>query len=275
MKPDIIASAANPSIKRISALRQKKYRDESGLFIAEGLRLVEESIRSGWHIEYLVYTELQFQNPDFFVLQHELAKQQTLQPAKFLQVTDAVYHKLSETETPQGILAVVKKRSVSLTEMLTSVENPLLVILDGIQDPGNGGTIIRTADAAGCTGVIALKGCVDLYSGKTLRSTMGSVFHLPAVEGEAAPTVNAGLKSAGIALFAATLDAETLYYDADFSRPAAIVFGNEGNGLSPEMRKELSSPRRRIRIPIYGQAESLNVAMASAIILYEAARQRR
>lgn len=148
---------------------------------------------------------------------------------------------------------------------------PFYVVLDGVQDPGNAGTIIRTADAAGASGVILTKGSVDIYDEKTVRATMGSLFHLPVVSGVSAEELTAWAKERGLQLYAAALDvAARPHFSCDFTKPTAIVFGNEGNGVSTELLAQAET----VYIPMYGTAESLNVGTSAAIVLYEAVRQR-
>ena len=148
---------------------------------------------------------------------------------------------------------------------------PLIVVLDGIQDPGNAGTIIRTADAAGCTGVVILKGATDIYAGKTVRATMGSLFHLPVWEGVAAGELITALRSANIGILATALQNADIYYQVDLKKPVAVILGNEGQGVGREL---IDKADGCLTIPLVGAAESLNVAVAAGVILYEAVRQR-
>lgn len=264
---EVITSLQNDTIKLASSLKQKKQRDATGLFVAEGIRLIEEVCSADWQVNTCFYTEGVSGNKRAELLLDLLQNKH----CRMLKVSDAVYKKISDTDQPQGMMAIVKKREHLLSTIL-AVEKPFIVILDTIQDPGNLGAIIRTADAAGATGVVLTKGCTDLYSSKTVRATMGSLFHLPIVEGVNSEVLIHSLQERNIHIAATSLTSSSLYYEADFDQPAAVIFGNEGNGVSAEL---LCKANSRIFIPILGRAESLNVAASAAVILYEAVRQRR
>ncbi|SDF23703.1 TrmH family RNA methyltransferase [Sporolituus thermophilus] len=264
---DVITSPNNQIIKKVASLKQKKYRDEYNLFAVEGIRLVEEAAGSAWRPAICFYTE-----------KAAAAKrvQSTLEilaakGCRIVEVSDNVYTKITDTDQPQGILCVMEKKQYTFSDLQAS-DRALIVILDNVQDPGNIGTVVRTADAAGCCGVILTKGCADLFSGKTVRATMGSLFHLPVITGVTEQEVAAFLEQRNIRLLATALDASSLYHDVDLRGPVAIVFGNEGAGVSKAI---LEKADERVYIPLYGRAESLNVAVAAAVILYEARRQRR
>ncbi|CVK17394.1 TrmH family RNA methyltransferase [Sporomusa sphaeroides] len=265
---EFISSPANRLIKEVVSLKQKKYRDSLGLFIAEGVRLIEECAVAGWSVATCIYTEAAAARDRTRSLIERLEKLN----CQLAVVPDSLYNKISDTEQPQGIMVIVKKRQATLESMVAAGENPpLVVVLDGIQDPGNVGTIIRTADAAGCTGVIALKGSADIYAGKTVRASMGSLFHLPVVEGITSLELITWLQRCRVRLLATSLQQSELYYRTRLACPVAIVLGNEGQGVSPELLEAADSC---VNIPLIGQAESLNVAVAAGIILYEAVRQR-
>ena len=264
---EIIASPHNSLVKTVASLRQKKYRDELGLFTVEGVRLSEEIVAAGWPVESCVYTAAAADDSRAAVLLDALRGKR----CRLVQVSDQIYAKISDTQQPQGIMLVAAKRTVSFADVLARSPRPLIAVLDGIQDPGNAGTIIRTADAAGCSGVVMLRGCADPYAGKTVRATMGSLFHLPVVANMASDDFLRDLAAVAIPLIATDLTGATVYSAARLSGPAAIVFGNEGAGVGAEL---LAKAAERIIVPIYGKAESLNVATAAAVILYEAARQR-
>ena len=264
---EVITSLQNDTIKLASALKQKKQRDATGLFIAEGIRLIEEVCSADWQVETCFYTEAVAGNKRAELLLNLLQDKH----CRMLKVSEAVYNKISDTDQPQGIMAIVKKREHLLSTILAD-EKPFVVILDTVQDPGNLGTVIRTADAAGASGVVLTKGCTDLYSSKTVRATMGSLFHLPIVDGVSYEELIHSLQEKNIHIAATSLTSSSLYYEANFNQPAAVIFGNEGNGVSEEL---LCKANSRIFIPILGRAESLNVAASAAVILYEAVRQRR
>lgn len=185
------------------------------------------------------------------------------------EATTEVMAKCSDTVHHQGVFAVIRKYHRSLQEVLDEPD-ALVLAADRVQDPGNAGTMIRSADAAGATAVILGKGCVDLYNPKTIRSTMGSLFHLPVLEWDLKDALRQAAER-GIRIVSATLDAEQSFYDIDFTRSTWILMGSEAHGVSPDL---LSLVNQRVKIPMKGRAESLNVAMASTIVLYEAFRQR-
>lgn len=263
----VITSLQNQIVKLAAGLKQRKNRDATGLFAAEGIRLLETALAAGWQSEYCLYTEQALANRRAQAV-IDLLKEQN---CRMITVSEAVYAKISDTEQPQGIMVLIRKQTPELPEVLKE-KCPLLVILDSVQDPGNLGAVIRTADAAGATAVILTKGCTDLYAGKAVRATMGSLFHLPVVAGVDHETLTEILRSNDITLMASSLNSANSYWETDFTSPSAIVFGNEGQGVSQTL---LDTAASRIYIPILGSAESLNVAAAAAVILYEAARQRR
>lgn len=265
---EIVTSPHNQLVKTAAALRRKKYREELGLFVVEGLRLAEEMIAAGWPAEICIFTAAAAAKPRAARMLGHLENKR----CRLVEVSDAVYAKITDTQEPQGFMLIAPPRKAVVADILSRPAPALIAILDGVRDPGNAGTLIRTADAAGCSGVILLKGCVDLYAGKTIRATMGSLFHLPVVEGVSRRELISALAAAAIPIAAATLDGAIAYTAADLAGPVAVVFGNEGEGVSGEI---VACATARLAIPIYGKAESLNVAAAAAVILYEAARQRR
>lgn len=265
---EFVSSPHNSIIKLAASLKQRKKRDELGLFVAEGIRLVEDAITSSCKLQALIYTTNLKKN-----LRVQGILRRVNGKCRLIEVPDNIYSKISDTEQPQGIMAVLEKMEKNLIELANfeEQENLLIVVLDSVQDPGNVGALIRTADAAGCSAVIMTKGCADLFSGKTIRASMGSVFHLPVFTNVSLVELLEFVKIRKIKLLATSLESSDVYCDAKFSESVAIVFGNEGNGIS---HKLLMAAEKRLYIPIIGQAESLNVAAAAAIILYEAVRQR-
>ena len=177
---------------------------------------------------------------------------------------------MSDTQTPQGILCLVKIPSYSLEDVLAG-ENPLILVLEDLQDPGNVGTILRTGEGAGVTGVIMSRNTVDLFNPKTIRSTMGSVYRMPFFCAEDMGAVMDALSARRICTCAAHLRGERSYTQEDYRRPCAFLIGNEGNGLSDSLAGRAD---RLVRIPMAGKVESLNAAIASAVLMYEANRQR-
>lgn len=263
-----IASRQNNRIKLAVSLKQKKFRDEMGLFIAEGSRLAEEVLKSDWQIEFCICDEQALKNERILSIVKKLEDFNCL----VYQVNKAIYDKVSDTKEPQGILLVVRKKVYQLQDLVSDGRMPTLILLDRLQDPGNVGTIIRTADAAGCTGIVLLKETADLFSSKTIRSTMGSIFHLPIVTEISTVEILEFMKKNKIVLYVTALDVSAkLYFQADFNQAAAIAFGNEGSGISKAL---LAQAESKLFIPMYGKAESLNVAAATAVMMYESVRQK-
>ena len=194
----------------------------------------------------------------------------TQQSVQVEEVTDKVMKAMTNTVTPQGILAVVEKPEYELSDLLTGT--PLLLVLETIQDPGNLGTIMRTAEGAGVTGIIMSKDTVDLFSPKVVRSTMGSLYRMPFYIAEDLQATICELKRQGITFFAAHLQGKKCYDEYDYKKPTAFLIGNEGNGLTDETA---ALADEKILIPMHGQLESLNAAVAASILSYEAERIRR
>lgn len=242
-------------IQEIQELQKKpKARRETGLFLVEGERIVSEVPEE--YLREIYVTEE-------YAASHEIPENAEVLPAH-------VFEKLSDTKTPQGILAVAAQPTFD-REALIARENGLFLILETIQDPGNLGTIFRTAEGAGVTAIFYNRETADLFSPKTVRSTMGSIFRLPHFEVERVSDAAELLKSRGVTCFAAHLHGTKRYDQADYRGGTAFLIGNEGNGLTEEAA---SLADERILIPMQGRLESLNAAVAASLLLYEAARQR-
>ena len=252
----------NPMVKAAAELKQKKYRQQQGLFLAEGLRTVEEAVRYG-AVQSIFYTAIE-DDRTRAVLEEAAAKQ-----IKLVCVSDKVLKKIADTETPQGIIAVCEMCSKQLDDMLAS--GKMLLVLDRVTDPGNIGTMLRTADAAGVGGLLLLQGCADIYAPKTVRASMGSLFHLPVLSGLSEELLVQAARKAGYELLVTCLDGADNLYKADLQGRLAFVMGNEANGVSPAL---LAAADKRVFIPMQGRAESLNVAMAAGIVMFEALRQK-
>ncbi|MBO8169475.1 MAG: RNA methyltransferase [Thermoanaerobacteraceae bacterium] len=254
-----ITSFQNEKIKEINSLHRKKYRQQKGLYFVEGQRMVEEALQFA-SVRTVVISE-EFADKKYWEMQ--------LQPAgtEILMVPEKLFKKLADTENPQGILAVVKKEKPSLDKIISGN----VLVAAAIQDPGNLGTLIRTAVAAGCAAVITTRGTVDVYNPKVLRSTMGAIFKIPVLDGQPVSQILAWLKNNGLPLIVADVAAEKAYYDVDLARPFALLIGNEN--LGPE-EQVLAAADQLVRIPMLGKTESLNAAIAGSIILYESLRQR-
>ncbi len=253
-----ITSRDNVHIKHVKKLKEKKFRAESLQFIVEGFRFVEEALASSFIVE------------EVFVKESSLEKfndklNKYIENMKIFVVSDNVFKAISSTENSQGILALVNMK-VSNPE----VNRGVYILVDQVQDPGNLGTIIRTAQGAGCVGVILTKGTVDVYNEKTLRSTMGSIFKIPIIE-DVNLYFTKTLLSKEYKLVSSSLDTDDNFYDVDLKGNIIIAVGNEGNGISDEVY-ELSS--YKVKIPMPGNSESLNVSIAAAIMIYESLRQK-
>lgn len=262
-----IESAANKKIKLAQSLQKKKFREREQKFLAEGVRLAEMAVASDWQTDFAFFTNE--------LLTHERGVKllQSLEEKNIpcYELSEKLFERVSTTETSQGILLVMSIKKESL-QFLQAPSQALYVVLDGVQDPGNAGTIVRTADAVGADGVIFLKGSVDAFADKTVRATMGSLFHLPVLTNVTAAELQAFAQQQKVKLLATALDATAKpHFAEDFTSSCAIVLGNEGNGVS----QEILQMAEKIYIPMAGQAESLNVGMSAAIVLYEAMRQRK
>lgn len=246
----IIESKQNQQVKEWKKLHSKKGRRKSGTFIIEGFHLIEEAVKSGVFIKQWIFDE----NTRDIPLEWEIPEQ-----AHFV-VTSRVMKEISETENPQGALAVCKQPENSMSENLKG----RFVLIDEVQDPGNLGTMIRTADAAGLNGVILGQGCVDPYNSKVLRATQGSLFHLPVIEGRLDEWIDR-FKQQEVPVFGTALEGGISYQEAEKSESYALIVGNEGNGVDAKL---LEKTDEILYVPIMGQAESLNVSVATGILLY-------
>ena len=265
-----IESLANSKIKLAAKLHSSAHRKAENMFVAEGVRLAEMAIQSEWPVEYALISDSAVGN------ERAMAAVRLLQDrdCSVYQVDDKLYAKAADTVTPQGLLLVMRPRIFSWRELLRSKDGsaPLLAVLEGVQDPGNVGTIIRTAEALGCSGVVCMENTADIFSDKVVRSSMGAVFNLPIITNVHHEELLEVCHDNELSLVATVLDETAIrHYLADYVSPCAIVFGNEGNGVSDNM---LQDADKKVYIPMSGQAESLNVSAAVAILLYEAFRQR-
>lgn len=260
----LLTSLQNEQVKYVVNLHKRKFREETGEFLVEGWRFVEEAVRRGAEITR-VFVCPERQTEGWPSLAEALAKRKV----PVTMVEEKVLRKMCDTENPQGILAVVTQPKWTWTDLRIPSEQVLL-ILDGIQDPGNCGTILRTALAAGISQVCLTEGTVDLYNLKVLRSTMGAIFSLKILSHCQPKEIVDFCTEQGLQIFAGDVDGENLY-QTDLPLPMALVVGNEGNGPSPIFR---GAGVRRITIPMDHEVESLNVAMATGIILYEIVRRR-
>ena len=254
MENIIIESNQNKIIKEVNSLKAKKERDKTGLFILEGKRLVDE-IPNSWEIKYLLKAESYSEDINF---------------ENVYTVKDSLFEKISETVNPQGILAVCHIKEFDVTNVDYS-NSPFFVVLENVTDPGNMGTLIRTADAAGADGIFLSKGCVDIYNPKVIRATMGSIFHLPIYRNLNLMDLMEDFKNNNVKTLAAHLKGTSTPYKVDMTTACAVIIGNESNGLRDEISEMASD---LVKIPMPGKAESMNAGIAGGILIYEAVRQR-
>ena len=269
-----ISSENNDLIKKVKSLKLKKYRELRKEFFVEGARIVKEALMSSAEIKEIIISEKASENEDIA----ETICMAIKLGCDIYTVSETVFKSISETTNPQGILATIKMADYDLEEMIIAKSidvrkcDKYFVILDEIKDPGNMGTIIRTADAAGFNGVIVSKGCVDVYNPKVLRSTMGSIFHIPINLSQDLSYALKEIKMQNIRVYAAHTKGNLYYYEADMTQSTAIVIGNEAFGISD---KTMESADELISIPITGRAESLNASVAAGILMYEPLRQKK
>ena len=257
----MITSTANAQVKNLAQLIKKsKARTEAGVYIVEGIKMFQEASKDEIVKAYI---------------SEELFEKGTLKDSldgiSYEVLKTEVFNHVADTKTPQGILCVMKQKKYTL-DQLTSAKCPLLLVLENLQDPGNLGTMMRTAEGAGVTGVLLSRGCVDIYNPKTIRSTMGSIYRVPFLYTDDLLGDMDKLHEKGIVTYAAHLKGKGYYDEESYQGPTAFLIGNEGNGLSDELSEKA---KQYIKIPMEGKLESLNAAVAAAILMYEASRQRR
>ena len=252
-----LLSASNKRIKNIQALqRSSKDRRQAGVFIAEGVKMYKEAPKALLQEVYLT---------------PEVLSEVGEPTVPYYLVSSEVFSKISDTQTPQGVLCVLKRPEMSLEELLDISKTPLILLLENLQDPGNLGTILRVGEAAGVTGVVMSKGCVDIFNPKVIRSTMGSVYRMKFTVCDDILEAVSEIKGAGITTYAAHLQGSLGYTEYDYKKPTCFFVGNEGNGLSDEIT---ALADKRLLIPMEGSVESLNAGIAAAVLSYEAHRQR-
>lgn len=257
----MITSSSNQQMKNITALMKKaKTRKEQGLFVVEGRKMYEE-VPAEW-LEKIYVSESFLQEKDAKIL---------LEGREYEVVSDAVFKSVSDTQTPQGIMCLVRMPHYELSELLAGKDTHLLVV-ESVQDPGNLGTMLRTGEGAGITGLIMNQTTVDLFNPKTIRSTMGSIYRVPFfVTDDLAGTIEE-IRQDGVKVYAAHLKGKMQYDEPSYCVGTAFLIGNEGNGLSDAIADMADT---YIRIPMEGQVESLNAAISASLLMYETNRQRR
>lgn len=259
----MITSLQNPKVKEVVKLRDRRTRDESGLFLIEGYRELKRALDAGRKIETL------FSCPELFLGSNEDALKEQCKAALHLECSREVFAKISYRDRPDGLLAVAPQVHLKLADLRLK-KNPFLVVAESIEKPGNLGTILRSCDAAGVDAVIVCDPTTDIHNPNVVRSSVGTLFTLPVLEAGSEATL-AFLKEREIAVVAATPHAKTTFTEADFKVPLAIVVGTEQYGLTENWMKKADIA---VRIPMFGVADSLNVASATTLLLYEVVRQR-
>lgn len=267
MPPDeeTVTSRANPLFKRLLALKERSVAQGGDLCLVEGPKLLDEALAAGARIVEAAAASGAEERP---------ATANTLDALRnrgvpVRRLTKRLLASVSDAETTQGVLALAERPAFDEGRLFDGT--PLIVVAVGIQNPGNLGGLLRTAEAAGASGAYLCGGCADPFSWKALRGSMGSAFRLPQVRGLSVDTVLDRMQDRGVPALAATVDGETRYDQADLRSAAALVFGSEGAGLSQEVQERVHA---RLRVPIVQPVESLNVGVAAGLLLFEAARQR-
>ncbi len=274
MDDTIISSMQNPKLKRLMTLQRKSSeRKSSGLFVVEGLREMEHCLAAGYEIETAFYctakmevtTRKAFKNNPLANLPNGNAPHFT-----WVQVTPEVYEKIAYRGSTEGVVAIVKSKTKTLKDLELS-EKPLIVVLEGVEKPGNLGAILRSADAVNVDAVIVCDPLTDLYNPNLIRSSVGAAFSVPCVTCTTKECIQF-LQDRDIHILTAQLQDSELYYNTDMRGPTAIVMGTEATGLTRAWRKAADA---HIRIPMLGKIDSLNVSVSTAVLLYEAVRQRK
>lgn len=259
---ELITSSDNRWLKRFRCALRQAETSEDGLVGIEGMRLVEDALASRIEVAALLVSASG---------EEHLSRLRAGPPPNvpLLRTTDRLFAGVADTQTPQGIAALVRPRATRFDDLVRGLA--LVVVLAGVQDPGNVGTILRSAEAFGASGVVAAKGTAHPFSPKALRASAGSALRLPVASGLALPVVLAQLRMAGLRLYAASLHGTLPPAQADLRAPSALIIGNEGAGLPAEIER---SADVLLQIPIEAPVDSLNAAVAASVLLYEAARQR-
>ena len=263
---EVITSRVNPKVKAALALRDRRDRDKTGLFLIEGYREISHALKGEVEVEQFFFCEELFLGSN----EDALLEQAEKKGADLIATSQHVFRKLSYRDRPDGLLIVAKKMNRSLEKINIATKTPLIVIAEAIEKPGNLGTILRSADAAGVDLVIVANGCTDIYNPNVVRASVGTLFTIPVVEASNEKALSFCQKEK-IALLAATPEAEIVYTDAPMKESIGIVVGTEQLGLSSFWK---SSCNLHVSIPMRGTADSLNVATATTLVLFEAVRQR-
>ncbi len=260
-----IESKDNPSYRRIERIRRQKPADDDSMLFLEGLRLCRDAIGSGVAIHQLILAQRASLRPDILDLVRQVSPDE-----ETLELADHLFDRLTETKHPQGIAMLCHRPAVS-SDQAESRPDGIYLALEGVADPGNVGTLVRTADAFGFDGVLVLPGTANPFSQKAIRSAMGSCFHIPIIQMTDLAALRSWLAGSGLSLFAADLSGESIL-EHPFDRPGVILIGNEAHGISDAARDACD---RLVTIPMPGKAESLNAAAAGAILCHELRRHHR
>lgn len=256
-----INSAQNPRIKQLLLLQQKSSaRRKAGLFVLEGQRELEHCLSSGYQLDTVFYCP---------AIMHPSAHPILDRAEQLVEVSPALYEKIAYRGSTEGVIALVHTRQLTLDELQLG-DNPLIVVLERVEKPGNLGAILRSCDAAGADALIVCDPLTDLFNPNLIRSSIGAIFTVPTVACDSTSCI-AFLKQLGIQILTAQLQDSKLYYDTPMDIPTAIVMGTEATGLTPQWREAADA---HIRIPMNGRLDSLNVSVSAAILLFEAVRQR-
>ncbi|MDP6630630.1 MAG: RNA methyltransferase [Kiritimatiellia bacterium] len=260
-----ITSLQNPRVKHVVKLRQRSHRDDERLMLVEGYREIRRALDNRHPLNALFFCRSLFQGPN----EDALMEQAASQGGELFECSEPVFRKMAYRDRPEGLLAVAPHVTQSLAE-LDVTPTPLVVVAEAIEKPGNLGTILRSADAAGADAVLVCDRCTDIHNPNVVRASIGIIFALPVIEVSSAEAM-AWMNAREIQIVATTPHTDTLYTDTDLTKGTAIVMGTEQVGLSDTWLKAATV---QVRIPMLGQADSLNVASATTLLLYEAARQR-
>ena len=267
MAPEKITSAQNPKIKNLKKLEKASERREQGLILIEGLREVVLAVCAGYEMDTLFICDEIFKDQEQYKLRDILHLGSAI---KHYQVSTEVYNTVAYRETTEGIIATTKPKEHSLKNIALGA-NPLILVIEAVEKPGNLGAMFRTADAAGVDAVIICDTKTDLYNPNVIRSSLGTIFTNQVATGNTKDVIH-WLKQNNISIFAAELSGAEMYYTQDYKTGSAIVVGTEATGLSEEW---INAADKRIKIPMLGEIDSLNVSVSAAVLLYEAVRQRR
>ena len=260
----MLSSNSNRQIKELIKLQnQAKYRKKSGMFVAEGAKLVTEAAHYGKLQKIYIAESSQGREEERI--------QPLLEEFPYEVVSEEVFAEITDTVTPQGVLGLVQMPKYTMEEILNA-NNQQFLLLDDLRDPGNLGTIMRTAEGAGMAAVLMSKGTVDLFNPKVVRATMGAIFRMPYCYVEDLPALAEKLREQGIAVYGTAMEGSVVYDEPDYTTGAAMVIGNVANGMSDAMFAAITD---RIRIPMEGSLESVNAAVSAAIVMYDMQRQRR